>query len=153
MKIYTNKLHKHQVEFKVELQNRFNVLGAIPCNDLDATADTITKVIHEPAILVAGRHQDKKQASYQPGQKCYGKREEWWREAVPPGTTLNTFKHVRPSGREWRVTSWLLMRNKFLKPSRKTRAWSMPDASCALANMSSYPSWKKMALGSTTRTA
>ena len=60
MKIDTNKLYKHQVEFKAEFQNRFNVLDAIPCDNLDATADTITKVIHEAALLVAGRHQGKK---------------------------------------------------------------------------------------------
>ena len=59
MKIDTEKLCKHQVKFKAELQNRFNVLDAIPCNNLDATADTITEVIHEAALL-AGRHQGKK---------------------------------------------------------------------------------------------
>ena len=59
-KIDTDKLYKHQVEFKTELQNRFNVLDAIPCNNLDATADTITKVIYEAALLVADRHQGKK---------------------------------------------------------------------------------------------
>ena len=33
------------------------MLDAIPCDDLDATADTITKVIHKAALLVAGRQQ------------------------------------------------------------------------------------------------
>ena len=59
-KIDTNKLCKHQVKFKAELQNRFNVLDAIPHDDLDANADTITKFIHKAALLVAGRHQGKK---------------------------------------------------------------------------------------------
>ena len=59
-KIYTDKLCKHQVEFEAELPYRFNMLDAIPCNDPDATDDTITKVIHEAALLVAGRHQGKK---------------------------------------------------------------------------------------------
>ena len=59
MKIDTDKLHKHQVEFEVELWNRFNVLDAIPC-DLDTTANTITKVIHKAAHLIVGRHQGKR---------------------------------------------------------------------------------------------
>ena len=111
------------------MQNRFNMLNAFPCDDFDATADTIPKVIHETALLVAGRHQGKKpaklsgrtksQPSYQAGQKCYGRREEWWWELVLLKTTSNTFKPVRPSGREWRMTSWLLMRNKSSKPLRK----------------------------------
>ena len=41
--------------------NRFNVLDAIPRNDLDGTAGTLTKVIHEAALLVAGGHQGEKQ--------------------------------------------------------------------------------------------
>ena len=36
------------------------MLNAIPCDDLYATADTITKAIHEAALLVAGRPQGKK---------------------------------------------------------------------------------------------
>ena len=36
------------------------MLDTIPCDDLDASADTITKVIHEAALLVAGRYQGKK---------------------------------------------------------------------------------------------
>ena len=59
-KIDTNKLNKHQVIFEAELQNRFNMLDAIPHDDFDANVDTITKVIHETALLVAGRHQGKK---------------------------------------------------------------------------------------------
>ena len=59
-KIDTNELHKHQVEFEAELWNRFNMLDAIPYDNLDATEDTITKVIHETALLVAGRHQGEK---------------------------------------------------------------------------------------------
>ena len=59
-KIDTDRLHKHHIEFKAELQNRFNVLDAIPCNNLDATADTITKVIHEATLLVASRNQGEK---------------------------------------------------------------------------------------------
>ena len=58
-KIDTDELCKHQVKFEVKLQNRFNVHHAIPHDNLDATADTITKVIHEAALLVAGRHQGK----------------------------------------------------------------------------------------------
>ena len=42
-KIDTNKLKKHQVKFEAELQNRFSMLDYIPQDDLDATADTITK--------------------------------------------------------------------------------------------------------------
>ena len=53
-KIDTNKLKKHQVEFEAELWNRFYMLDDILHDDLDATADTITKVIHETALLVAG---------------------------------------------------------------------------------------------------
>ena len=53
-KIDTNKLKKHQVRFEAELQNRFSMLDDIPHDDLDATADTITKIIHETALLVAG---------------------------------------------------------------------------------------------------
>ena len=75
-KIDTNKLHKHQVKFKAEFWNRYNVLHAIPHNDLGATADTLTKVIHEAALLVAGRHQGKKPNKLLAGQKCYGRREE-----------------------------------------------------------------------------
>ena len=45
-KIDTNKLKKHQVKFEAELWNRFSMLDDIPHDDLDATADTITKVIH-----------------------------------------------------------------------------------------------------------
>ena len=59
-KIDTDKLYKHQVEFEAELPNRFHMLDAIPCDDPDATGDTITKVIHEAVLLVAGRHQGKK---------------------------------------------------------------------------------------------
>ena len=66
-KIDTDEMHKHLVKFEAELWNRFNMLDVIPCNDLDATADTITKVIHEAALLVAGRLQGKKPESYQPG--------------------------------------------------------------------------------------
>ena len=42
------------------MQNRFNVLDGIPHEDLDATADIITKVIHKAALIVASRHQGKK---------------------------------------------------------------------------------------------
>ena len=54
------KLHKHQVKFEAELWNGFNMLDAIPHDDLDATADIIAKVINEAALLVAGRHQGEK---------------------------------------------------------------------------------------------
>ena len=43
-KIDTEKLWK---QFEAEFD-------AIPCNDLDAIADTITKVIYKTALLVAG---------------------------------------------------------------------------------------------------
>ena len=59
-KIDTNELNKHQVEFEAELWNRFNMLDAIPLDNLDATANTITKVIHETALLAAGRHHGEK---------------------------------------------------------------------------------------------
>ena len=59
-KIDTNKLKKHQVKFEAELWNRFSMLDDIPHGDLDATADTITKIIHETALLVAGQHQGEK---------------------------------------------------------------------------------------------
>ena len=59
-KIDTNKLKKHQVKFEAELWNRFSMLDDIPHDDLDATADTITKIIHETALLVAGQHQGEK---------------------------------------------------------------------------------------------
>ena len=36
------------------------MLDAIPHDDVDATVDTITKVIHGAAFLVAGRHQGEK---------------------------------------------------------------------------------------------
>ena len=36
------------------------MLDDIPHDDLDATADTITKIIHETAFLVAGQHQGEK---------------------------------------------------------------------------------------------
>ena len=65
-KIDTDKLHIHQVRFKAELQNRFNMLDAIPHDNLDATADTITNVIHKTALLVADTRA-KSQSSYQPG--------------------------------------------------------------------------------------
>ena len=55
-----NKLKKHQVKFEAELQNRFSMLDNIPHDDLDATADTITKIIHEAALLVAGCYQGEK---------------------------------------------------------------------------------------------
>ena len=59
-KIDTHELCKYQVKFEAELWNRFKVLDAIQCNDLDATADTIIKVTYEAALLVPGRHQGKK---------------------------------------------------------------------------------------------
>ena len=59
-KIDTNKLRKHQVKFEAELQNRFSMLDDIPHDDLDATADTITKIIHITPLLVAGQHQGEK---------------------------------------------------------------------------------------------
>ena len=59
-KIDTNKLKKHQVKFEAELQNRFRMLGGIPHDDLDATADTITKIVHETALLVGGWLQGEK---------------------------------------------------------------------------------------------
>ena len=36
------------------------MLDAIPHDDLDTTADNITKVLHEAALLVADRHQGEK---------------------------------------------------------------------------------------------
>ena len=36
------------------------MLDDIPHDDLDATADTITKIIHETALLVASSHQGEK---------------------------------------------------------------------------------------------
>ena len=36
------------------------MLDDIPHDDLDATADTITKIIHETALLVASQHQGEK---------------------------------------------------------------------------------------------
>ena len=59
-KIDTNKLKKHQVKFEAELQNRFSMLDDIPHDDLEATADAMTKIIHETALLVAGQHQGEK---------------------------------------------------------------------------------------------
>ena len=59
-KIDTNKLKKHQVTFEAELWNRFSMLDDIPHGDLDATADTITKIMHKTALLVAGQHQGEK---------------------------------------------------------------------------------------------
>ena len=53
-KINTNKLKKHQVKFETELWNRFSMLDDIPHDNLDATADTITKIIYETTLLVAG---------------------------------------------------------------------------------------------------
>ena len=58
--IDTNKLKKHQLKFETELWNRFSMLDDIPHDDLDATADTITKIIHETALLLAGQHQGEK---------------------------------------------------------------------------------------------
>ena len=59
-KIDTNKLKKHQVKFEAELWNRFSMLDDIPHDDLNATADTITKVMYETTLLVAGQHQGEK---------------------------------------------------------------------------------------------
>ena len=59
-KIDTNKLKKHQVKFEAELWNMFSMLDDIPHYDLDATADTIAKIIHETTLLVAGQHQGEK---------------------------------------------------------------------------------------------
>ena len=63
-KIDTHKLHKHQVKLKTELWKMFNVLDAIPHNDLDATADAVTKIIHNVALLVAAYTRAKSQTSY-----------------------------------------------------------------------------------------
>ena len=59
-KIDTNKLKKHQVTFEAKFWNRFSMLDDIPHDDLNAVADTITKIIHETALLVAGWHQGEK---------------------------------------------------------------------------------------------
>ena len=69
-KIDTNKLKKHQVKFEAELWNRFGMLDDIPHDDLDATADTITKIIHEPALLVASQHQGEKPDKLSTRTKC-----------------------------------------------------------------------------------
>ena len=65
----TNKLKK-PVKCEAELQNKFNMLDDIPHDDLDATADTITKVINETALIVAGRHLGEKPDMLSTSTKC-----------------------------------------------------------------------------------
>ena len=56
----TGKLQYLRRESKVDIHNRFAMLASIPPNDLDSRDDAITKMIHEAAILLAGRHKSEK---------------------------------------------------------------------------------------------
>ena len=151
-KIDTNELHKHQVKCKAELWNGFNMLDAIPCNDLDATADTITKVTHKAAVPVAGRHQGEKPDKLLTRMKML---QEKRRVMKRGSTTQDNFKYVqtcKPIKQGMKDDNLAFDEKQVLKAIEKSK--SLKHARCKqyLSKSSSYPSWKKMALGSTTGT-
>ena len=91
-KIDTNKLKKHQVKFEAELQNRFIMLDDIPHDDLDATADTITKIICETALLVAGQHQGEKPDKLSTRTKMLREKRRVMKRG---GTTWNNLEYIQ----------------------------------------------------------
>ena len=59
-KINTDKLRQHQVEFEEELKKRLLESDTIQNDNLDATAESTAKLIHETALHVAGKHKKTK---------------------------------------------------------------------------------------------
>ena len=147
-KIDTNELNKHQVKFWSRIVEQVQHLWWHPTWWSWCYCRYHTKG-HTWNSSPSSRLTSGWKARQVISQDKNAKGEEWWRGVVPLETTLNTFKPASPSGRAWRMTSWLSMRNKSLKLLRKT-AWSMPDASSALAKNSSHPSLNRMALWFTT---
>ena len=152
-KIDTNKLKKHQVKFEAELQNRFNMLDDIPCDNLDATADTILKVIHETALLVVDQHQGEKQDKLLTRTKMILQK----RRVMKRGDTtwdnleyIQTHKAIRQEMKDYILA---FNEKQVLKAIEKNKSLKHARHSSALAKNSSYPSWKKMALWFTTGTA
>ena len=91
-KIYTNKLKKHQVKFEAELWNRFKMFDDIPHDDLDVTADTITKVIHETTLLVPGQYQGEKQDKLSTRMKMLWEKRRGMKRG---GTTQDNLKYIQ----------------------------------------------------------
>ena len=59
-KVDTGKLQYYRREYQVEIQNRFAALASIPPDDIDSRGDATAKMIHEAAVLVAGRYKSEK---------------------------------------------------------------------------------------------
>ena len=95
---------------------------AIPCNDLDATADTMTKVIHEAALLVAGRHQGKKQDKLLARMKMLWEKRRMMERGDTTQDNLKYVKTCKAIRQEIKDDILVFDENTSSKPSRKTRA-------------------------------
>ena len=70
-KINTDKLRQHQGEFEEELKKRLIECITTQSDNLDATAETTTQIIHETALKVAGRHKKTKPNKLSTTTNCF----------------------------------------------------------------------------------
>ena len=127
------------------------MLDDIPHDDLDAAADTVTKVMHETALLVAGQYQGVRSDKLSTRRKMLREKRRVMKRG---GTTQDNLEYIQTCKaiRQEMKDNILGFNEKQILDAIEKNSLKHATSKQCISKISSYPSWKKMALQFTTGT-